>query len=166
MKESAPGAGEAQSLSEMMGAGADETGLWEPEELAAILKHQLTAPIAFDLSYAAEGPPPRVDVISPSEGPSIETFSELFHHPRPPVGLLEQIKQFAKSCRNRANSPLPDEIASVLYTLSIIVAMTKCGRRITKSDDQTLRYGVDWALDQTWLDEPTRGLLEAWKEAS
>ena len=106
MKESALGAGEALSLSEMMGAGADETQLWEPEELAAILKHQLAAPIVFDLSYTAEGPPPRLDAISPSEGPSIETFGELFHHPRPPVELLERVKQFAKSCRNRWNVSL------------------------------------------------------------
>ena len=46
MKENALGASEAQSLSEMMDAGADKTALWEPEELAAILKHQL-APLTL-----------------------------------------------------------------------------------------------------------------------
>ena len=60
-----------------------------------------------------------------------------------------------------AEKLLPDDFAPLLYILSIVVAMTKCGCRITGLDDQALRHSLQWALDQSWVDEPTRGLLRA-----
>ena len=47
----------------------------------------------------------------------------------------------------------------MLYTLSIVVARTKCRRRLTKLEDHAFRYSLDWALKQPWVDEATRGLL-------
>ena len=72
--------------------------------------------------------------------------------------LLKMAKEFAKECRSRPECRLPDEVATMLYVLSIVVAMTS-GHRITKLDRQGLRHVLDWALDQAWIDEPTRRLL-------
>jgi hypothetical protein len=69
-------------------------------------------------------------------------------------------KDFAKACRISADSPIPREIATVLYFASIAVARLRCGRRITELTDTAVRKGLDWALGQPWLDEATRRLLE------
>jgi len=73
-------------------------------------------------------------------------------------------KRFAKACRSREDGPLPNEIATVLYVLSIAAALAKCGCRITVADDQSLQYGLDWALEQPWIDAATRATLRQCRE--
>jgi hypothetical protein len=68
-------------------------------------------------------------------------------------------KDFAKRHLGHPESPLPPEIAKVLYLASIIVAMLRCHRRITRLRDAELREGLGWAMNQQWLDEPTRSLF-------
>ena len=150
---------DARSLSHMMDpdpAGGVEP--WSREELGEIFEHQLAAPLQCDL----------VDVSEPlqtADAAAICTFGELLHHGQPPVGLLEQVKRFAKACRNHPNSPLPDEIATVLYFLSIAAARVKCDRRITQMDDRSLCYSLDWALKQPWLDASSRRVLQDGRDA-
>ena len=55
----------------------------------------------------------------------LRTFRELFHHPRPPVELLRLTKDFAKGRAGRSDAAVPKPIAEVLYTLSIVVAITR-----------------------------------------
>ena len=148
-----------QSLARMMDLDERIGELWRPGELAAILEHQLSAPVEFDFSYLGEEASQRVRALSSVRGPQIRSFGDLLHHPHPPIELLELTKQFAKDCRKRPDGPLPGEIATVLYYASIVAAITKCGRRISKLDHQSLRYALDWALEQAWLDEKTRELL-------
>ena len=74
-------------------------------------------------------------------------------------------KQFAKACRNDPHGPLPDEVATVLYFSSIVVAINRCGCRITKMDDRSLEFSLSWALRQPWLDESTRGILRGGLDA-
>ena len=149
-----------QSLARMMDLDHKEQLLWKPEELGAILQHQLAAPIDFDFSYHGNMAQHSVEKFSSADGAPIKTFRDLFEHPHPPVELLELTKQFAKRCRNSRDGPLPDEIATIIYFLSIVSATTKCRRRISKLDDQSLRYALKWALAQPWLDKSTRDLLE------
>lgn len=150
---------EPRSLSPMMDLGDEEPTLWEPGELGAIFRHQLAAPLAFDFSYLEAERPPSLDALDKVAGPPIETFGDLLRHPRPPIELLESAKEFAKRCRTRPDAPLPDEIATMVYILSIVAAMVRCGRRLTKLDDQGLRYSLDWAWSQSWLDPAMRDLL-------
>ena len=150
---------ELKSLARMMDLQFGDSQLWAPDELAAILQHQLDAPLEFDFTRLGNVPTGTVAALSPAEGPPIETFRDLFAHPNPPVELLEQTKQFAKKCRSRCDGPLPDEIATIVYFLSIVSAMTRCNRRISRLDDQSLRYALDWATSQAWVDESTREIL-------
>lgn len=62
-------------------------------------------------------------------------------------------------CRKRPERLLPEEIAAVLYTLSVLAARTKCKRQMSKLDDHALRDAVEWALQQPWVDDSTRELL-------
>ncbi len=149
----------AESLAKMMDAGGGDKELWTPGELGAVLEHQLSASVDFDLQAVSHGPAGRVQAVAAAAVPPIKTFRDLFTHSHPPVELLELAKRFAKQCRSHPESPLPDEVATVLYFLSIVAALMKCGRRISGLDNQALRHGLDWGLAQSWLDEDTRRLF-------
>jgi hypothetical protein len=149
-----------QSLTQMMSAGVGDERLWAPDELGAILEHQLAAPLECDLSGLDNGLAEWLDEPGEAGDRPLGTFGDLLRHPSPPLRLLELTKEFAKARRSHPRSPLPDEIATVLYFLSIAAAMTRCGTRITRMDDHSLEYGLKWALKQPWLDDSSRGLLE------
>lgn len=150
----------ARFLAEMAAMDSDvDHAFWRPEDLAAVLRHQLDAPLAFDLASHQSGGMEHVEDLRCVEGQPIRTFRELFHHPRPPVELLELTKEFAKSLAHRDDAPLPEQIATILYVLSIIVARARCGCRISQTDDEEQRRQVEWILSHPWVDESTRCLL-------
>jgi hypothetical protein len=160
VKDNAPPDDRSQYLADMLDVESDGKCPWRPEELAAILRHQLAAPLEGgcpDLCADENGPVP-IDAADTSLG----SLNDLFRSPRPPIELIERVKRFAKACRTRPDSPLPDEIATVLYLLAIVAAKTKCGRSISQLDDATLQTSLAWALRQPWLDETTRQLLGAY----
>jgi hypothetical protein len=148
----------ADSLAKMMGVGSDPAGLWQTEELGEVLRHQLESPLEFQILGVDQDLVEELRAKWASD-PPIETFGQLFNHPDPPIEFLELTKQYAKASRVHSDGPLPEEVAVVLHLLTIVVAMTKCGKRITRLDDQGLGFGLAWALDQAWLDESTRALL-------
>lgn len=151
---------DARALTPMMDLeGGGDARLWRPEELGAIFRHQLAAPLEFDFSFLGAERPPSLDAAKETEGPPILSFGDLLRHLRPPIELLESTKEFARRCRSRPEAPLPDEIATMLYILSIVAALARCGQRITKLDDTALGESLDWALSQPWLDLPMRDLL-------
>ena|SRR5438093_9732349 len=133
--------------------------VWRLDELTAIFKHQLAAPVQLDLAEGTAGNAPAL----PSAFPEIRTFDELFHYPKPPIELLKSVKEFAKANRDHPASALPREIATALYYGSIVVARWRCGEVITTLNDEELRAGIEWAIAQPWVDERTRSLL---REAS
>ena len=153
---------EPPRLAEMLALDGRAGQVWRAEELAAILRHQLDAPLEFDLGdlsseYAA---------IAHAAGDAgrlrwAVSFAELLRHPRPPLPLLERAKRFAKACRNHPDGPLPVEVATVLYFACIVVARLRCdgAPRISALDDAALVEGMSWALSQDWLDERTRELF-------
>ena len=151
---------EAKRLADMLDTDQQSQGLWQPEELGAVLRHQLSSVIQFDVGGLDPGCAGRLRALSDAEGLLVRSFLTLFQHPCPPVELLELTKQFAKACKNHPDSPLPSEVAEVLYLLSIVVAMVRCGRRITALDDRALRQSVTWALTQNWIDPDTRSILQ------
>ena len=148
----------AESLANLMNLEVDDSP-WNPDELAAVLRHQLAAPIEFDLTYLEKKRPRSLDTLGSLQGPAIVSFRDLFHHPHPPIELLRSTKEFAKSIRSRPQAPLPGEIATLLYLLSITTAITRLDRRITKLDDQGLCHALEWAVDQPWVDAETQKLL-------
>ena len=153
---------DAQALAKML--DTNDAGLWESEDLGAMLEHQLDAPLEDELGVLDPGLAARLSASAAHGDKPLRSFRDLFCHPHPSVELLELAKRFAKRCRNQADSPLPDELSTLLYLLAITIAWTKCGRHISRLDHQALQYGLDWALDRPWLDRTTRALLaEGWK---
>jgi hypothetical protein len=150
-----------QFLARMMSLGSGSRRVWLDDELGAIFRHQMSAPVQFDLGNLEPGLASRLSNLCASEGGLVKSFGDLFRHPHPPVELLELVKRFAKASRTHPESPLPHEIATVLYFLSIAAAQVRCGRRITDLDDQALRRGMMWAMEQEWTAGETRSLLKA-----
>jgi hypothetical protein len=89
----------------------------------------------------------------------LKSFADLFHHPAPPLELLEMTKDFAKANMDQAQSSLPNEVAAALYYTSIAAALVRLDARITRLQEAELRRGLLWTREQGWLDEDTKQLL-------
>jgi hypothetical protein len=148
-------------LAELMDVGTESRRVWRPEELGAILRHQMSAAVLFDISSLKPSVAPKLKALSEAEGLLVRSFNDLLQHPNPPIELLQLTKEFAKANRDHPESPLPQEIASVLYFGSIAAALVRCGERITRLDDAPLRKGMQWVIDQPWVDTAMRSLAEA-----
>src|SRR5208337_2933814 len=85
-----------KSLATLMAARREQGRLWRPDELAAIFRHQLSAPVMLDLGGFDPGAAVKLKVLSEAQGLLLKSFSELFEHPAPPIELLEATKEFAK----------------------------------------------------------------------
>lgn len=146
-------------VASMMDIGESMARVWHPNELGAILRHQMSAPVGFDLSNLSRGSAARVQTLCAAEGLLVRSFADLFDHPHPPIELLRMVKDFAKAVRTARHAVLPPEIASLLYYLSIATALTRCGMRITSLSDKDLAAGLDSLLRLTWLDDCSRRVL-------
>jgi len=156
--------GKVHLLARMMDLDNDERRLWSEEELAAIFEHQLSAPVEFDFNYPRGLSVQRVETLCSAATPRIMSFRDLLFHPSPPLEVLKTTKEFARACRLLPDGPVPDEIATMLYVLSIVAAATKCGQWITKMESGGVEHALDWSLEQSWIDEPTRDLLRQGRE--
>jgi hypothetical protein len=97
--------------------------------------------------------------LSEAQSLLLKSFADLFHHPAPPVELLELTKDFAKANMDHAQSSLPSEVAAALYYTSIAAALVRLGARISRLPEGELRRGLLWTGEQAWLDEETKQLL-------
>ncbi len=145
----------------LLGKGG-HTRLWRDDELQSICRHQLAAPIEFDLDSLPLRPAQgkQVAMTCAAQNLLIRSFADLLHHPHPPVELLEMIRQYAKACRADPEGALPPEVASVLYYAAILVAQMRCQTRIGSLGDDALKAGTRKLLSYAWLDQPMRGLFE------
>ena len=159
MKESDVFSSNARSLARLLDFEESGKGPWMPEEFAAILAHQLAAPLEADLLPVDPGAGRLLSGLRATSAAPLATFQDLLRHAHPPVELLQLTRTFAKQCRKGPESPMPVEVSTVLYLAAIVAARTKCHVRISRLDDHSLRESLQWALAQAWLDGETRSLL-------
>jgi hypothetical protein len=143
------------ALGQLMSTLDGDAGEWNSNEMSALLSHQLSAPMNFDLSGNLS------DWISPNELAANAkgmpgSFKDLFNHSSPPKRLLLLTKQFAKANWEHPDSPIPPEVAFVLYYTSIAVALFRLGERITRLKSSALKTGFSWVTLQPWVDEGTK----------
>jgi hypothetical protein len=157
----------AKELAQLMASGWENARLWRPEELAAIFRHQMSAPMLVDLGSFDAATAARLKALSDAQSLLLKSFADLFHHPAPPLELLQLVKNFAKANIDHPESGLPGEVASALYYASIASALVHLDTRISQLPDADLRRGFRWLEEQAWLDEKTKTLLaEAKKKLS
>jgi hypothetical protein len=112
-----------ERLARVFAVTLDDHPTYRREELGPILQHQLSATIEFDLGSLDPGSQRLLRAAAAcSEPGGIRTFRDLFFHDHPPTQLLQLTKDFAKNHLNHPDSPLPPEIAVILYYASIIAA--------------------------------------------
>lgn len=148
-------------LARVIGLGEHPEPLWQPEDLAAVFRHQMDAPVAVDLASLDPRVSGKVRAIAGGSGLLLKSFRDLFQHAAPPVDLLRLVKDFAKLNRDQPESVLPTDVATVLYCLSIAAALVRRGERISGLTDSELGRGFVWAMGQSWIDEPARDLLSS-----
>jgi hypothetical protein len=81
----------------------------------------------------------------------LPSFEAILAGGSPSVEVLEEVKRAARAAINDESAAIPVQIAAALYFASIALALVRHGRRISKSDDNVLRYGFQKMLDQPWL---------------
>jgi hypothetical protein len=150
-------------LMSLAGAETDSASVsarrpWSAHELAAVWRHQMSAPLLLDLGGINDQAMATVTMHAQS-AQRLENFPDLMAHPHPPIELLQLTKDFAKSQRYSQGGAFPVEIASALYYAAIVLARLRLGQRITEMGDDRLRQGVQWSLQQPWLDATTKSLF-------
>jgi hypothetical protein len=148
-----------KSIAALMAEGAERAHLWRTDELGAIFRHQLSAPILVDLGGFDAAGAARLRMVTEAQSLLLKSFSDLLLHPTPPLELLRLAKDFAKANMDHPDGSLPKEVAAVLYYASISAAMTRLDERISRLNDTELQRGLTWAKDQPWVDQQIQQLL-------
>lgn len=137
-----------------------EANSWGPEDSAAILEHQLAAPLEADLVGIDSEVASKLEVWRRQSEHPLQRFSDLLAHPQPPLELLKTVKRFTKRAIGSADKLQPGEVATLLYFATIAAGVVRCGALISRMDREKLREGLVWAAGQEWLDRPLRSVLE------
>jgi len=149
-----------KSLAAFMAAGQERARLWQPEELGAIFRHQMSSPILVDLGGFDPATAARLKTLSHAQSLLLTSFQDLFLHPVPPIELLTLTKDFAKGNMDQPDSSLPNDVAAVLYYVSIAAALVRLDRRISQLGDAELKRGLEWAKGKPWVEPSIQNLLE------
>jgi len=148
-----------QLLAQLISLAGDRRASWLPEDLSAMWRHQLRAPLDFDLAETAPDARATIVHLSTAGGAPLRTFADLLNHPAPPLELLRFAKDFAKIKRADANAGFPKEIATALYYAVIAAAQLRHNERLTELGPDALRYGLNWTMQLEWLDDQNRSML-------
>ncbi len=148
---------EARRLASLFQA---ERELFSAAELGAMLAHQWASPLSFHWGRLDERLAREAARMTEEERASVRTFGDLLGHPRPPLALLVLVKEFAKQLLKRRETVVPRPLASVLYFTAIAAAQAPKSEKVTDLDEEGVRQGISWALNQAWVGEPCRGILE------
>ena len=139
----------------------DDTGneLWSPEEMQAMWRHQLSAPIDLDLDTVVS-----VKATELRKSPAIaavrgKTFGEVLGHPAVADEVLLLIKEFAKQTLKDSEESQLKEVAKALYYACYAAGLLRRAEPLGSMSRQELLPGFEWALRQPWLDETTRNLF-------
>jgi hypothetical protein len=152
-----------EQVSKLMRLDETTPEAWQREDLTAMVRHQLSATLEFDLSTLNLDANQQEIVTQSGRGPArsgLRTFGELFQASRPQVDLLRLSQKFFKQrvAQNVKGSP-EQKVAYLFYLLSILVARIRAGVRISKLPDPELVCGIRSVLNRPWVAQPLKELL-------
>ncbi len=98
-----PAIGDPLALSTMLGFSDLDRDQWDPQDLKAMLRHQLAAPLYLGLGTLSAEVSQELRSSFPDQ-PRM-TLGELFALEHPPLNVLMLVKQFAKMCRSDRTNP-------------------------------------------------------------
>jgi hypothetical protein len=150
--------GDARRLAEIFSWDSQPEVPWSDDDLAAILSHQLSVPCEAELGATGQLAALPVAAGAPSASRP-GTFADLFRSTDPPIELLRAVKEFAKATRTDPQFSLPREVAGILYSAAIAVALVRCNERISGLSDEGLQHGFAWAAQQPWVPDDLRAVF-------
>lgn len=146
-----------KNLAGLVSLAGDQPEVWTAAELESMWKHQLKAPLTFDLGTVSKNVQETITTATMTDPQPLDNFGDLLKHRRPPIELLQWMKDFAKT--QSSEGTIAPEIATTLYYTAIVIARLKNQRKITELDDATLQRGIGLVLEKPWLDPLTRQIL-------
>ncbi len=158
--EDAIASGARTALATLLGMDEHTTTQCSGDELAAMLRHQLSSSLKAELATLG---PFAVDMVSAlAGGPEnrFHTFADVFNDESPPAELLTMIKDYARLGKNQGGA-LPADVWNVLYFAAIVAARARCKKNITQLADSAIIEGSRWVLAMTDLDDGFRQKVAA-----
>jgi DNA-directed RNA polymerase specialized sigma24 family protein len=137
----------------------DEPSSSDPQQLRALLDRWLEQPIEFSMAGLEHSQAERIRREAESHELLLASLGDLLRHAHPPTSLLEAAKTYAHAYCTAPKPGIPGDVAMVLYYGSIVAARIRTGHRITKLKDQDLAAGIEWVLEQTWVDDSLKSLM-------
>src|SRR5881628_631982 len=117
---------DATKLAKLLHLNASTPDNWEAADLPAMFRHQLSAPLNFDLRTMAKTEPEAKTLdktLTRSATERIRSFRDLLFHRKPPLELLTLSKEFFKLRTRACEKSSPEwQVAYLFYLLSVIVA--------------------------------------------
>jgi hypothetical protein len=151
-------------LARILDQNQKDTALWGPEEMRAMWRHQLRAPLDADLSTVQSANLAVLRLAPETSGFLDKSFENLLQNAKPSLSLLKISKQFAKETFKEAEDPQLKEIAAALYYACYAVGIVAHGQRLGGMSTRELTGGFEWAIGRIWLDEPTKKLIKQARE--
>ena len=148
-----------EGLARILSVDDNGVNLWNAEEMQAIWKHQLSAPIDADLDTLVSVRATELRASPEVKAVGSKTFSELLNHPAPPIQLLKLTKEFAKQTLKNAEEAHLRDLASALYYATYAAGLKHFNQLLGSMSGRELLPGFDWALKQSWLDSQTLKLI-------
>ena len=152
----------ARQLAKIMNLDETTPEVWSDQDLAAMFRHQMSAPLRFDLTsleMKAAKAAARNETIASAAKEHMKSFKDLLFHHEPPMGLLRLSKDFFKRRIKACKKGSPEwQIAYLFYLLSILATGSRAAR-LSNLMPGDLRRAIRWALDQVWVDARTKQLL-------
>lgn len=130
----------------------DQLADWPESDGAAVLRHQLAAPLLPDLAIVPGAQLSRLEALM-HHRPGTESFARQLAFITPSLELLDAIKQFAHHFRDDQASPLHGGPATVLYYAAIAAAVIRCNGTVTQLTNAQLGEGFAWAQEQPGAEE-------------
>jgi hypothetical protein len=137
---------------------------WRPEDLRAMVRHQMSAPLEFDLGTVKLSQLDQktgAESLTDAARSDIKSFGDLLQSDRPPLELLKLSQKFFKqNVAASSKGSMEQKIAYLFYLLSIVAARTRLEVKTSKLSDKELLNGIQSMVNGTWIDDQVRELLE------
>jgi hypothetical protein len=150
-----------ERMADLLSGTAHAQVTWTPREIEAIYRHQLATPLQVELGALPATEAKTLTGLADAGGLLLKSIGDLLHHPHPPATLLTMLKDFAKRLMEHPQSPLPRDVASLLYWAAIASGLAHGGRRLTSLTNDRLLEGFRWAASQSWVDATTVELIRS-----
>jgi DNA-directed RNA polymerase specialized sigma24 family protein len=147
-------------LARLFGVEEGRELVWEPFDYENMLARLLKMPLAEALPGIDHRTIASAAESTPGATPGSLSLSDVFTAPAPSIELLRAIKDWSRRSTRTKDSPLPLDVASLLYFASIAAAKVRRGEWISKLDPAIFQRGVEMFLGEVWVKEPLRDVLD------